>query len=202
MVYSNSNYNVADNWWQSTGFLYGQNPSLDVDDPMRISTNIPTFNPPYNIWQPLATGFFNIPGSVDGEPATAPQPQPLESGGLLSTPVRAEVVSLAKTNTPNFCKANCTLGGCSDPTTDVHDMCVAAGCCAPHPPTYTFSESTNVSQMAYGDADCIQGPELYCQSQYTYKQCNPGSVLNAWEDPKCFDTSYSNFSVPYYAVIN
>ena len=197
--------NIAEHWWDSTGFLYGNNPSLDVDDPMRISTNIPTFSPPQS-WQPLATGVFNIPASVDGAPPTAPKPHALEDGGWASTPITFETVPLAQVDKPNFCKTNCTMGGCSDPTTAIHQQCVAAGCCSLHPPQYNFTPSKNISQMGYGDADCILGPgdhpqdvDGYCRSQYTYKQCNPGSILNAWQDAKCFDATLG-YPVPYYVV--
>ena len=182
------------NWWESSGFLHGSHPTLDVDDPRRISSNVfqiyPSGSGP-GTWTPLATGVFNIPSSVDGASPSAPQPAQQYanvSNILVDTP-------LASTNTPLECKDQCAMGGCADPTSAIHGECIASGCCQPHPPSYGYVTAKNISDMAYGDADCIRGPEEFCKSQYTYKQCNPLSTVEAWEDPQCPPQP-----VPYYVI--
>lgn len=169
-------------WWQGSGFLTGNNPSLDVDDPRRISSNVFQLYPVQN-WQPLATGFFNIPASVDGAPPTAPQPY--AAVDLTATPISE--TPIANVNPSDTCKANCTMGGCSDPTSAVYQQCVDAGCCQPRPVEYNSLTTANISNMAYGDQDCTLGPDSYCRSQYTYRQCKPGSLWKAWEDPVCYN---------------
>lgn len=192
------------NWWQGTGFLYGDRGTLDVDDPTRISTNVFDIPPYGTYWQPLATGVFNVPASVDGEPYTAPRADPVTP----QTPYwkTTSPTPLGDVDVPDSCKLNCTMGGCSDPTSSVHSTCVAAGCCSYFSPPSSASDpptmTKNISEMAYGDQDCTVGPngaEGYCRSQYTYNQCKPGSLWDAWEDPDCFKATGGN-AVPYYVI--
>ena len=200
---SNSN-NIPLLWWESSGFLYGNDAAVNVDDPTRISTNVFQVRPASDAWAPLATGVFNIPSSVDGEPPTAPRPHGVDAAHPLW--LTYSTTPLAAVDRPDVCKLNCTMGGCSDPTTSVYDACMEAGCCNPHPPAHAPADppvtTNNVSQMAWGDQDCTLGPSGasgYCRSQYTYKQCKPGSLLNAWEDPDCASSTGSQ-PVPYYVV--
>jgi hypothetical protein len=182
---------IAVNWWESSGFLNGNDPSLDVDDPYRVSTfNRPVYR---RTWRPLAEGIHYPP---------APQLHDNESEFLSS----AYLDQLASSRQP-ACLANCSLGGCADPTTAVHAACVAGGCCECRDPlVYVGPGDTCVpatgaelpsavrstaprlevnipSERAYINMECV--PDQYCQTDLAYFNCQPWATTTPDTDPVC-----------------
>jgi len=154
-------------WWESTGFLYGHAPSLSPENPHRISSNVPQLY--REQWRSLAPGFFTE------APSNLFQDSEYQQQELHGVP-------LWQVDVPDHCKSDCTLGGCSDPTSAPHKACVAAGCCGTPELVVTPEWS---SQIAYTSTDCLAGPRVYCQSNLAYKQCNPVSTLLPSTDSEC-----------------
>ncbi len=158
---------LAPNWWTSTGYLYGSMPSLSPENPERISTNVSQVWP--RGWIPPV------------------QSRTYPSADLYQNDMGTKELhgaSLRQVDVPDFCKANCTMGGCSDPTSEVHEACVAAGCCrgfdiaVEQPVTYS-------SQINYLSTDCVLGPRAFCTSDLAYHQCNPASPRGPNHDSRC-----------------
>lgn len=181
---------MAEEWYTSTGFLTGAVPSLSPEDPYRISTNILPVYPPLG-WQFQATGSL-FPGAQLGV-----------QGGMSSYPVFDDGVPLYKVGNyrEDKCLANCTMGGCADPTSHEYKQCVAMGCCGckkgqaqdagsntckpfgktqwAEQPYLPFHTTANVTP------NCTPGSKQYCQSELNYFQCNPSSLLTPDTDPTC-----------------
>lgn len=167
---------------EGTGFLHGQLPSLSPEDISRISTNVPqTYTPG---WQPLAPGFFTQ------------HPAHLFDAAAYGNNAQRGGVPLWSVDVPDYCKANCTLGGMSDPTTLDHRVCIDAGCEGTpdltEPPVWS-------SQINYITTDCTLGPEAYCQSELAFKQCNPGSTQSVATTPEC-DTFRPCGPIPWASI--
>jgi hypothetical protein len=161
----------ASTWWQSTGFLYGNDAVISPDDPRRISTYITEAYTPK--WAPLATGSL-FPG-VEAQ----------RQGGDASYALPLYSAYLAELSVPNeTCLQDCTLGGCADPTSEAHERCVSAGCCPVLTP-HIVEEPYYSSQTAYQSTDCTRGPEAWCASELDYFNCAPYSTLTPATDPTC-----------------
>lgn len=159
----------APNWWESTGFLQGTKPTVDPDDPYRISTAILPVYPPLG-WQFQATGSL-YPGA------------PVQWQGGMSSYTPAVTSDLFPAPLPRACLDACTMGGCADPTSFAHAGCVASGCCSLQP-AFT-SPPTFDSQRAYISTNCEPGTKEYCHSDLDYFNCMPYSTLTPSTDPTC-----------------
>lgn len=161
----------ASTWWQSTGFLSGNDPTLSPDDPRRISTYITEAYKP--TWAPLATGSL-FPG-VETQ----------RQGGMSSYPLPLYSAYLDEVDVPSTeCMNECTLGGCADPTSEVHERCVKSGCC-PELVPHQVKELEYSSQRAYQSTDCTLGPKAWCASELDYFNCAPYSTFTPQTDPEC-----------------
>jgi hypothetical protein len=166
---------IADKWYDSTGFLYGNDPVVDPDDPYRISTYIMQTYPPMT-WAPLAEGAL-YPGA----------PAQLQGGSSSYTPIFYETYLGSLDNyRPTQCLSECSMGGCDDPTAWSHPACVKAGCCSdaawkpPSPPLLDM-------QTSYIVTECKPGTKEYCRSYLDYFNCMPWSTLTPETDSSCAD---------------
>ena len=170
-----------------TGFLNGINAIIAPDgDVERISTNIAA--PRRDYFSPIATGAL-YPGAeavLQGGYSSYYVP---ESQTTLTYQLRLrdrpDALSAA-------CMANCTMGGCTDPTSTVHTVCQRMGCCTP-PPLSSYNsynsngskEPVDNSQTAYVSNDCM-APEQYCGNDLSYFNCHPwATAREQLEDPAC-----------------
>ncbi len=161
----------ASTWWDSTGFLYGSDPTVSPDDPRRISTYITEAWIPK--WAPLATGSL-----FEGV-------EPQRQGGMASYELPLYSTYTDVLDVPAYeCLNECTLGGCSDPTSEAHERCVASGCCPTLEP-HIVPEPLIPSERAYQSTDCTRGPEAWCASELDYFNCAPYSRLTPASDPTC-----------------
>lgn len=195
-------HQIGAEWYTSTGFLNGVVPSLSPEDPYRISTNILPVYPPLG-WQFQATGSL-FPGAELGV-----------QGGMSSYPVFDVGVPLYELTNyrDEMCLANCTMGGCADPTSHQHKQCVAAGCCgcprdakgmrqvqvhvkgkdgkgnsacAPFAKSGWQQDPMLPFNTIRGvTPDCVPGSKQYCESELNYFNCNPSSLLTPDTDPTC-----------------
>jgi hypothetical protein len=176
----------APNWWQSTGYLNGSKPTVDPDDPYRISTAILPVYPPMG-WQFQAVGSL-YPGADNGWQggmASYPAPSPAQT--------RMEALMWDK---PAACLDECAMGGCADPTSWVHAACVKQGCCTPSPlPSHYGGEVVLPSQQSYVETNCEPGTKEYCRSDLDYFNCMPYSTLTPMTDPTC--VGYTPNIVPW-----
>lgn len=173
-----SQYGFAPHWWESTGYLNGKVPTVDPDDPYRISTMIlPVYQP--LSWQFQATGSL-YPGA----------PYQWQGGVSSYTPI---AYSTPVTHVPHKCMDECTMGGCDDPTSWVHEACVKQGCCSL--PVQPDEPVISPSQQAYIETHCEPGTKEYCQSDLDYFNCMPFSTLTPATDPTC--AAYKPDVVPY-----
>lgn len=182
---------MAEEWYTSTGFLTGAVPSLSPEDPYRISTNILPVYPPLG-WQFQETGSL-FPGA-----------QLNVQGGMSSYPQFDTGVPLY--DLPSYredkCLANCTMGGCADPTSHQYKQCVAAGCCGCGKRDEVHNSDSNscvpfkksqwatqpvipMNTLANVTPGCVPGSKQYCQSELNYFNCNPSSLLSPATDPTC-----------------
>jgi len=175
----------APNWWQSTGFLAGQVPTVDPDDPYRISTAILPVYPPLG-WQFQEVGAL-YPGATTGW-----------QGGMASyaTPVATPTpLDMLMGDKPSTCLDECAMGGCADPTSWIHNHCVKQGCCTPSQPSRYGGEVLLPSQQAYIETNCEPGTKEYCKSELDYFNCMPFSTLTPSTDPTC--AAYRDKVVPW-----
>lgn len=170
-----STHSFAPHWWQSTGFLAGNAPVVDPDDPYRISSMILPVYPPLS-WQFQATGNLYPGASLqwqggEGSYLSTLHPQPLEDLFY---------------NRSLACADECAMGGCADPTSVAHYKCVRQGCCDKSPSAAVDEATTPFpSQKAYVETNCEPGTKQYCQSDLDYHNCMPYSTLTPATDPTC-----------------
>lgn len=188
----------AYNYWQSTGFLNGPKPLLSPDsDPYMMSTFVaPEEGASHFV--PLERGKLYAGYDVQAQ------------GGASSyTPIFYDASLDSLTNyRKTACLANCTMGGCDDPTSDVHPKCVAAGCCgcSDKSQVYQFTPSATLrdanpscvplvdtpwyqaplipDQQVTTSNECF-APEQYCMSELAYKNCFPESPGGVADDVRC-----------------
>lgn len=182
---------IAPDWLLSSGFLTGNVPSLSPENPYRISTNILPVYPPLG-WQFQETGVL-YPGA-----------ELTWQGGMASYPNENRGVAMFDLTSyrEDMCKANCTMGGCADPTSYWYKQCKAAGCCGcdkaddvhnPGSNTCTpFAQSSWAVQpyipmdtTANVTPNCTPGSKEYCKSYLNYFNCNPSSLQTPDTDPTC-----------------
>jgi hypothetical protein len=83
------------------------------------------------------------------------------------------------------------MGGCTDPTSNVHTVCQRMGCCTP-PPLFSYrsynsnaKEPVDNSQTAYVSNECF-APQQYCGDDLSYFNCHPwATTRERVEDPAC-----------------
>lgn len=169
-----SAHSFAPNWWESTGFLAGNAPVVDPDDPYRISTMILPVYPPL-AWQFQATGnlFYGAPTKWQGGVSS-----------YLPT-LQGEAMENLFYNRPLACADECAMGGCADPTSYAHSKCVQQGCCSHSPTGHVDAYIPFPSQKAYVETNCEPGTKEYCQSDLDYYNCMPYSTLTPATDPTC-----------------
>lgn len=171
-----------------TGFLNGINAIIAPDgDVQRISTNIAAPYPRSDYFSPVATG------------ALYPGAEAVLQGGYSSYYVPEAQTTLtyqlSLRDRPDAlgdsCMANCTMGGCTDPTSNAHTVCQRMGCCTPalvdlQRGRGAFSNvPVNNSQTAYVSNECM-APQQYCGNDLSYFNCHPwATTREQLEDPAC-----------------
>ncbi len=188
----------AYNYWESTGFLNGPKPLISPDsDPYMMSTFVaPQEGAAHFV--PLERG--KLYAGYDAQ---------TQGGSSSYTPIFYDASLDTLSNyRKKTCLANCTMGGCDDPTSFVHAQCVAAGCCgcASKGEVYQFTPSATLrdtepscvpvqstpwyqpplipSQQLYTSNECFT-PEQYCTSELAYKNCFPEAPGGVQDDARC-----------------
>jgi hypothetical protein len=196
---------IAPDWLLSSGFLTGNMPSLSPENPYRVSTNILPVYPPLG-WQFQETGVL-FPGA-----------ELTWQGGMASYPNENRGVAMFELSNyrDDMCLANCSMGGCADPTSHDYKRCVAAGCCGCSKKGHVKSKGDGsgsnqctsfeksgwaeepllpMNTIANVTTNCTPGSKEYCLSYLNYFNCNPSSLETPGTDPTC--AKYMPKSMPW-----